>query len=439
MGIEGTSALLNIPVVVGLGDPVMDVLASVSADWLATVTSEPGGCLPVESDVMDQLLVEAAKRSELVRIPGGSAANVVKGIANIMNSDSSCSSDHSSSTTITITARADSCNGCGEDSGSSGAQGTAEQLQQQQRRVECRFVGMIGRDDTGAEYRRKLAAQGVTPLLLESRSGAPSATSLCLVTPGDGQRTMRTCLGASLELRSEGQIAEAWREMQGMQLAVQGKEKEAGAAVEAAAAAGQQQQQEEEEGDQHETASDGGSDHWAAGCALLHAEGYCLYRPQLAREVMSAARARGALVSLDLASFELVRNCKGALLGLLEDGLVDLIFANEEEAVTLANELQLLDQPQEHRERQQQEEQHPSQQPQQQQQPADVAAPSSSSPHANALTSASSSAAPDPAASDPTAAAVRAAQRFLLSPSGGRVRVAVTSLGARGCVARGTG
>lgn len=38
---------------------------------------------------------------------------------------------------------------------------------------------------------------------------------------------------------------------------------------------------------------------------------------------------------------------------------------------------------------------------------------------------------PDPAA------CVAAAQRFLLSPEGGRARVAVTSLGSRGCVARG--
>lgn len=70
-----------------------------------------------------------------------------------------------------------------------------------------------------------------------------------------------------------------------------------------------------------------------------------------------------------------------------QDGLVDLIFANEEEAVTLCTELGLLP-------------------------PADGAS------------------APD------TDAAVEAAQRFLLSPTGGRCKVAVTSLGARGCVAR---
>lgn len=53
--------------------------------------------------------------------------------------------------------------------------------------------------------RNRLAAQGVVPVLLQSDSGAPSASAMCLVTP-DGQRTMRTCLGASLELQSAAQV-----------------------------------------------------------------------------------------------------------------------------------------------------------------------------------------------------------------------------------------
>ncbi|GLC40082.1 hypothetical protein PLESTB_000627100 [Pleodorina starrii] len=312
---EQGTAPSDVPVVVGLGDPVMDILANVSPEWLATVTAEPGGCLPISPDTMDQLLADAGKQSELVRIPGGSAANVVKGIANIAGGG-----------------------------------------------ARCRFVGMIGSDDTGAEYRRKLAAQGVEPLLLESTSGAPSASAVCLVTP-DGQRTMRTCLGASLELRSSAQLPAGW----------------------------------------------------ADGCRLLHAEGYCLYRPQLTREVMSAARAAGALVSIDLASFELVRSCKEALLGLLQDGLVDLIFANEEESVTLCNVMGLMPPP-------------PTPPA-----PTPVAGDDDGSETEPETGAAAAAAA---AAADPEAA-VAAAQRFLLSPSGGRARVAVTSLGARGCVARG--
>lgn len=36
---------------------------------------------------------------------------------------------------------------------------------------------------------------------------------------------------------------------------------------------------------------------WCKGCSLLHMEGYVLYRPQLAREAIQAARQEGALVS----------------------------------------------------------------------------------------------------------------------------------------------
>ena len=50
---------------------------------------------------------------------------------------------------------------------------------------------------------------------------------------------------------------------------------------------------------------------------------------------MRAAKSRGVLVSLDLASFEVVRNCRSQLLEILESGVVDLLFANEDEAEEL--------------------------------------------------------------------------------------------------------
>ena len=182
------------------------------------------------------------------RVSGGSAANVVKGVAGL-------------------------------------AGGSSTALQ-----VQAAFVGMLGRDQAGAEYRGKLEGAGVdTSLLLESSScGATTAVCLCLVTP-DGQRTMRTYLGAALELASPGQLPAA--------------------AAAAALAAGRP--------------------------ALLHAEGYCLYRPGVAAAAMRAARGAGAAVSLDLASFEVVRGCWGALEALLDQRLVDLVFCNEDEAAAL--------------------------------------------------------------------------------------------------------
>lgn len=198
--------------VLGLGDPVMDILAHVTSEFLATVTSEPGGCFAISPKEMVALIERISAVSELTRIPGGSAANVMKGLAGLLGADV----------------------------------------------VATRFVGMVGKDSTGAEYRRCLEAKGVQAMLLESESGAPSACAICLVTP-DGQRTMRTCLGASLELRSASQLAPNWCPTKDVTKGI-------------------------------------------GGLAALHCEGYCLYRPQLAKEVMRACRTAGALVSIDLAS-----------------------------------------------------------------------------------------------------------------------------------------
>lgn len=98
-----------------------------------------GNSIPSEKDQAD---LSFAHR----RLPGGSAANVVKGLA--------------------------------------GLSGAA-------RRVA--LLGMLGRDAAGAEYKQKLAAQGVdTSLLLETDSGAATASCLCLVrVAGGGRRPAR--------------------------------------------------------------------------------------------------------------------------------------------------------------------------------------------------------------------------------------------------------
>ena len=248
--------------VVGLGDPVSDILVRLDDPDLARRVfakcgiDEPGGCLPVDSDADIQRLLAACGDEwvdgagvptatadeedhsyEPSFCPGGSAANVCKGIANLSL-------------------------GC-----------------------DAAFVGMIGRDDVGRRYQSLLAAQNVRPVLLQTAPGddVSSAQCLSLVERG-GQRTMRTFLGASLRMRAD----------------------------------------------------DFPSDEaFGEAPRLLHVEGYALYRPQLAKQAMREAKNRGALVSLDLASFEVVRNCRAALTEILREGGVDLLFANEDEAAEL--------------------------------------------------------------------------------------------------------
>ncbi|KAI3426463.1 hypothetical protein D9Q98_008830 [Chlorella vulgaris] len=252
--------------VVGLGDPVLDIVARVDHELLQKLGAEPGGCLPVSAEEMARLLAMPELRSNMMRIPGGSAANVLKGLASLASSSSSSSSTSTSASSSI-------------------------------RSLSVAFVGMVGADEVGREYRRSIAAHGVDPLLLQSSSGAATATCLCLVTP-DGQRTMRTALCAALELNTPQQLPPELTPP-------------------SASGAGSQ-------------GSRGGG-----GLALLHAEGYCLYRVHVAAAAMRAARARGARVSLDLASFEVVANCWAALCSLLQERLVDIVFCNEQEAAAL--------------------------------------------------------------------------------------------------------
>ena len=280
---------------VGLGDPVSDILVRLDDPSLAARVfdacgiSEPGGCVPVDSDDDIRSLLSACGEQwiagagsfdqasesfsehlpdgnpmEPSYCPGGSAANVAKGVANLGG--------------------------------------------------DAAFVGMIGRDDIGARYRDLLRSQKVRPILLEvdesteNDEAAPpprSAQCLSLVEKG-GQRTMRTYLGASLKMGASHFDENVER------LAFEGGQGDANANAKSSTP--------------------------PSGSTLLHVEGYTLYRPELARTAMAAAKRRGALVSLDLASFEVVRNCRAQLTSLLEDGLVDLLFCNEDEAAELLGE-----------------------------------------------------------------------------------------------------
>jgi sugar/nucleoside kinase (ribokinase family) len=230
---------------------VLDILARVDDAVLQRLGAEPGGCVPVDAEEMARLLALPEVAAGMARVPGGSAANVMKGLA-----------------------------GLGQGS------------------LKVAFVGMVGTDEVGAEYQASIAAKGVRPLLLEAGSGAPTGTCLCLVTP-DGQRTMRTALCAALELSTPQQLPPP--------LAPSPPSGGADAS---------------NLGNGSSSSSSGpqaGSTSASAGSpALLHCEGYSLYRPKVAAAAMRAARAAGARVSLDLASFEVVKNCWAQLDSLLQ-------------------------------------------------------------------------------------------------------------------------
>jgi len=139
----------------------------------------------------------------------------------------------------------------------------------------ARFIGKCGNGELGTFFENDLKRQNVEPALL--RSNSPTGRVLSIVTP-DAQRSMFTCLGAAAEMLPED-ISENLFE----------------------------------------------------NAAVVHIEGYLLFNPQLILKVLKTAKASGALVSLDLPSYNVVKESHELLKHIVETS-VDILMANEDEA-----------------------------------------------------------------------------------------------------------
>ena len=139
----------------------------------------------------------------------------------------------------------------------------------------ARFVGKRGNDMLGKLFEDSLKKHNVEPALFVS----PSATGrvLSIITP-DAQRSMFTFLGASSDTKPQEILSSHFTD-----------------------------------------------------AALVHIEGYLLFNESLIQSALTAAKASGALVSLDLASFTVVESSKHILEELVAD-YVDILIANEDEA-----------------------------------------------------------------------------------------------------------
>ena len=148
----------------------------------------------------------------------------------------------------------------------------------------CAFIGQVADDQLGEVFAHDIRAAGIR-FDTASRAGQPT-TGRCLifVTP-DGQRTMNTFLGASHYLPAE--------------------------------------------------ALDAGL---IADARYLYLEGY-LWDPEEPRAAMRAAidiaRAAGRKVAFTLSAEFVIDRHRGAFRDLIEAGLIDILFANEAEIVSL--------------------------------------------------------------------------------------------------------
>jgi len=137
------------------------------------------------------------------------------------------------------------------------------------------FIGKTGKDEVGDFYVADSLANGIEPYHIKSNT--PSGQCLVLVS-ADGERTMCTFLGAASELN----VCELQRSL-------------------------------------------------FEKYDIFHIEGYLVQNHDLIRTAVRLAKQAGLLVSIDLASYNVVTENLDFLKEIVRD-YVDIVFANEEEA-----------------------------------------------------------------------------------------------------------
>ncbi len=145
--------------------------------------------------------------------------------------------------------------------------------------VPTGFLGKIANDEQGRFYTDNYKSAGGDISQFKISDSVRTGQCLSLVTP-DSQRTMRTYLGAAVTISPDEVNVEDF------------------------------------------------SDY-----THLHVEGYTLqYRGEFIQKIIKLAKQQGLIVSIDLASFEVVNQFKDILPELLKN-YVDVVFCNEDEAM----------------------------------------------------------------------------------------------------------
>jgi len=137
------------------------------------------------------------------------------------------------------------------------------------------FIGKVGNDELGNFFADDMRKAGIQPQLFQSTTD--SGRAIALVTP-DSERTFATFLGAAIELN---------------------------------------------DGDLQDKLFD--------GYQYLHLEGYLIQNHELMKKAFELAKKNKLLISLDLASFNVVETNLDFLTSFVKE-YVDILFANEEEA-----------------------------------------------------------------------------------------------------------
>ncbi|XP_027354062.1 uncharacterized protein LOC113864492 [Abrus precatorius] len=145
--------------------------------------------------------------------------------------------------------------------------------------ISSGIIGAYGDDEQGQLFVNNMTFNGVNLSRLRKKKGH-TAQCVCLVD-ASGNRTMRPCLSNAVKVQADELMREDFKGSKWLVLR------------------------------------------------------YAIFNLEVIQAAILLAKQEGLLVSLDLASFEMVRNFKLPLMKLLESGNIDLCFANEDEAAEL--------------------------------------------------------------------------------------------------------
>ena len=138
------------------------------------------------------------------------------------------------------------------------------------------FIGKIGEDELGLLYKSEQEQYGVKTTLLKSSHS--SGRSMVFVSGGNAERTFAVYLGAALDLVPEDLKPEYFE-----------------------------------------------------GYDYFHIEGYLVQNQALIRKAVELAHAAGCIISIDMASYNVVES-NNAFLHDIVDRYVDIVFSNETES-----------------------------------------------------------------------------------------------------------
>jgi len=144
--------------------------------------------------------------------------------------------------------------------------------------VETGFIGKIGRDEMGKVFHDDMVAAGINTHLSQDHN--PTGRAIALISP-DTERTFATYLGAAVEMSHQDLDSEIFSQYD-----------------------------------------------------IFHIEGYIVQNHALLESALKLAREHKMLISLDMASYNVVAANRDFLEGMLKK-YVDIVFANEDEARSL--------------------------------------------------------------------------------------------------------